>query len=91
MANDTFPYFCLHIQAPPNLYDLKLYADMRKFHFKPELEEPMLESIRVFLFEKFNKMQASTRPETVNYESNSVEAAIFNMLNRKRTELPNQK
>ena len=72
---------------------MKLYADMRKLHFKPELEEPLLEQIRVFLFEKFNKMQAKSKPDDLahNFEGNSIEAAIYNMLNRKRTDLPTVK
>jgi hypothetical protein len=38
VAEQAIPYILMHVKAPPNLYDLKVHADLRKFFFKPHLE-----------------------------------------------------
>ena len=35
IPNATFPYFLMHVTLDAKYYDLKVYADMRKFFFKP--------------------------------------------------------
>lgn len=46
VAEAAIPYILIHVKAPPNFYDLKVHADMRKFFFKPHLEQRIFEQIR---------------------------------------------
>lgn len=43
VASETIPYILIHIKAQPNLYDLKVHADLRKVFFKPHLENSIYE------------------------------------------------
>jgi hypothetical protein len=56
VAQESIPYILIHVKSPPNLYDLKVHADLRKFFFKPHMEDTVFEQIRAFLWDKFNRM-----------------------------------
>ena len=46
----------MHVKAQPETFDLKLTADMRKFFFKPQLEDEIYEKLKSLLWSTFNKM-----------------------------------
>ena len=54
----------MHVRAQPDTYDLKVQADIRKFFFKPLLEQRVLEKLKSFLWSYFNKLYAQV--ERVN-------------------------
>ena len=54
----------MHINLDPKYYDLKVLADMRKFFFKPQLEEQLNEKIKAALWSIFNKHSLDFDPET---------------------------
>jgi hypothetical protein len=66
VADSAIPYFLLHIKAHPDTYDLKLSADLRKFFFKPNIENKIYEKLRSYLWSHFNKISAQfdTNDET---------------------------
>ncbi len=38
IPDKTIPFVFIHFEMSEQMYDLKLFADQRKFFFKPELE-----------------------------------------------------
>lgn len=52
----------MHVRAQPETYEIKLFADMRKFFFKPAIETRLMEKLKSFLWSYFNKMQAQSDP-----------------------------
>ena len=52
----------MHVKAQPETYDLKLQADLRKFFFKPAMENKIYEKLKSFLWSYFNKLQAQSEP-----------------------------
>jgi len=54
----------MHIILEPKFYDLKIMADLRKFFFKPQIEEQVVEKIKASLWSIFNKHSSDFDPET---------------------------
>ena len=67
IAEESFPYLLMHVKAQPETFDLKLTADMRKFFFKPQLEDEIYEKLKSLLWSTFNKMQVQYEPKSEAY------------------------
>jgi len=55
VTNGAIPYFLMHVIADVKSYDIKVYADLRKFFFKPHMEDMIFEKIKSTLWSLFNR------------------------------------
>lgn len=56
IPDKTIPFVFIHFEMSEQMYDLKLFADQRKFFFKPELERQVYEKLRSHFLAEFNKL-----------------------------------
>ena len=56
ISEETFPYILMHVKAQPETFDLKLVAAMRKFFFKPHLEEATFEKLKSLMWGTFSRL-----------------------------------
>ena len=98
IASEAIPYFLMHVRAQPETYDLRLQADIRKFFFKPVLEQRVMEKLKSFLWSYFNKLSVQFENPTrfslnnhdieSDYDDNEIEpdeSVISSLIGRKIT------
>lgn len=56
IPDKTIPFVFVHFEMAEHMYDLKLFADLRKFFFKPEVERQVYEKLRSYFLAEFNRL-----------------------------------